>query len=103
MNNISIVVYDNLNGRSTKLFSVESNKKSTLERDISEMILALEKKINLNPMLISKYITVTKNRHHVLVEMMDFIAHPEDYIKNDQVENIKEVKELSQNTIIGSD
>lgn len=79
MNHITIVVYDNLNGKSTKLFSVESNKKNSLEKEIAGMILALERKIDINPMLIAKHISVTKGRHHTVVEMFDYISHPEDF------------------------
>jgi len=79
MNKITIVAYDNLNGRSTKLFSVESNNEKSLEYQIAEMVLVLEKKININSMLISKHISISKNRHHVVVEALDCIVHPEDY------------------------
>ncbi len=80
MSEIAIVVYhENLNGKSTKLFSVESNGKTTLEHDIAEMLLVLERKININPMLITKHIVVSKGRQNDFVEAINCIIHPEDF------------------------
>lgn len=106
MNNISIVVYDNnLNGKSVKLFSVESNKKTSLEAMIAGMILALERKIDINPMLISKHISVTKGRHHDIVEMIDCISHPEDFTPFSISEQDEHdlIEQRVKNNSIGSD
>jgi len=107
MSEIAIVTYhENSNGKSTKLFSVESNGKTTLEHDIAEMLLVLERKININPMLISKYILVSKGRQNDFVEAVNCILHPEDFkLKEKNIPSIesKLCNEQGKRGIIGCD
>lgn len=98
---ISIVVYDNQNGKSVKLYSSESNTQKTLEAEIASMCIILEKKIDINPMLIAKHISVTKQRYSVVVELMSYISHPEDYHPKNTITTIE--KSLISSTYEGSD
>ena len=81
----TIVVYDNKKGKGEKLFSFESKVDNNIERDIAEMVLFAEKKYGINAMLVAKHLAISKQRSHTIVEMVDFLYHPEDYTSNKPV------------------
>lgn len=102
MSEIAVVAYHKqLNGKSLKLFSVESNRKTTLEHDLAEMLLILERKININPMLITKYIMVSKGRQNDFVESINCILHPEDFKPNE--EKLKSITIRQTTNLLGCD